>query len=441
MRRLATVLLVLLAAGTSAQQEAWREGLESTRLRSRQLRLAMPARERAFLDALKTSLVGTQWAGELGLGRFVESEGELWFDIGDSHLPFLSMQDPGHWRIGAFIASSTGTADVTMTFDEQRRPIAMLWEGTHRFEPVPEGAFDVDARRVEALVRATTEAMRDVYVDEQVGQAIGPRLMARRDRLLAAGDLPALVDVLGAELRALTGDVQLGARFSALPLDPAMNEGPGRSPEPHAHGAFQHEVGIRLVTVLDANVGFLDVAHLKDELGLEEHLPDAMRTLAGTDALLLDLRRIHEGTPEAVALLVSYFVEGDVHLSDLVIRRTGEARPLRTREDLDGPRYLDRPLFVLVSADTFGAGEDVAYTLQQLGRAKVVGEPTAGGATPARPWRIDDHVLLLLPDREPRNAITGTHWGGVGVQPDVATDGGDAYARALREVAAALRTR
>jgi len=132
-------------------------------------------------------------------------------------------------------------------------------------------------------------------------------------------------------------------------------------------------------------------------------------------------------------------VREPTHLSDVHVRGTGEVRPMWTEEEVEGPLYLHRPVLVLVSGETFGAGEDLAYTLQQLGRARIVGDGTAGGATPARPWRIDDHVYLLIPDREPLNAITGGNWGGTGVVPDVPTGGGDAYTAALREVARTLR--
>jgi C-terminal processing protease CtpA/Prc len=37
------------------------------------------------------------------------------------------------------------------------------------------------------------------------------------------------------------------------------------------------------------------------------------------------------------------------------------------RGHVDGPRYLDRPVYVLTGGRTFSGGEDLAYALQGLG--------------------------------------------------------------------------
>ncbi|MGI8691709.1 MAG: S41 family peptidase [Geodermatophilaceae bacterium] len=45
-------------------------------------------------------------------------------------------------------------------------------------------------------------------------------------------------------------------------------------------------------------------------------------------------------------------------------------------------------MYVLTSGATFSGGEALAYDLQQLGRATVVGERTRGGAHPRRGFRV-----------------------------------------------------
>ena len=61
----------------------------------------------------------------------------------------------------------------------------------------------------------------------------------------------------------------------------------------------------------------------------------------------------------------------------------------------------------------------MAYDLQALKRAIVVGEVTKGGANPGRWVHLDEHFACLIPTGRAVNPITGTNWEGVGVHPDV----------------------
>jgi C-terminal processing protease CtpA/Prc len=95
---------------------------------------------------------------------------------------------------------------------------------------------------------------------------------------------------------------------------------------------------------------------------------------------------------------------------------------------------------VLTSGRTFSGGEDFAYTLQALGRATVVGEPTGGGAHPTRGFPISAAVHIGVPFARSVNPVTGTNWQGTGVVPDVAVPEAQArdvaYTRALEQVLA-----
>ncbi|MEO0456712.1 MAG: S41 family peptidase, partial [Cyanobacteria bacterium P01_A01_bin.114] len=68
--------------------------------------------------------------------------------------------------------------------------------------------------------------------------------------------------------------------------------------------------------------------------------------------------------------------------------------------------------------ETFSAAEEFAYNLQQLKRAVIVGEATAGGANPGQGIRLDDHFWMFLPTGRAINPITGSNWEGTGVIPD-----------------------
>ncbi len=200
--------------------------------------------------------------------------------------------------------------------------------------------------------------------------------------------------------------------------------------------------GIRRVERLDGNVGYLDVRRVPVPANAGPAITAAMELVAGTYALIIDLRHNGGGAPEGVVYWCSYlFEEHPTHLNDIFNAETGETRQFWALPYVPGTRYVDRPVYVLTSSETFSGGEDFAYTLQALGRAEVIGETTGGGAHPTRPFPISPAVHIGIPFARSINPVTGTNWQGTGVVPDVAVPEDQAYdvayARALRDVLAA----
>jgi C-terminal processing protease CtpA/Prc len=94
----------------------------------------------------------------------------------------------------------------------------------------------------------------------------------------------------------------------------------------------------------------------------------------------------------------------------------------------------------LINAQTISGGEALAYELQGLHRATLIGEKTAGAANITRPCRLDDWFVMMLPVARGINPITKTNWEGVGVRPDVAVSTSAALDEALRRAAQELRS-
>jgi C-terminal processing protease CtpA/Prc len=199
--------------------------------------------------------------------------------------------------------------------------------------------------------------------------------------------------------------------------------------------------GIRRVERLDGNVGYLDVRRVAVPANAGPAIAAAMELVAGTYALIIDLRHNHGGSPEGVVFWCSYlFDEKPTHFNDIFHADTGETRQFWALPYVPGTRYVDRPVYVLTSSETFSGGEDFGYTLQALGRAEVIGETTGGGAHPTRPFPISAAVHIAIPFARSVNPVTGTNWQSTGVVPDVAVEAAQAYdtayAKALRHVLA-----
>ncbi|MFF7233993.1 Peptidase family S41 [Streptomyces sp. 2323.1] len=192
--------------------------------------------------------------------------------------------------------------------------------------------------------------------------------------------------------------------------------------------------GIRRCEQLDGNIGFLDVRWMADAGEGARAIGAAMELVAHTRALVLDLRECRGGSPAGAAMWCSYFFPDDqVHLNDFYERSTDSTRQYWTLSHLPAPRYLYRPVYVLTSATTFSGGEDVAYTLQAYERAEVIGETTRGGAHPTERYPVTEHITVTVPTARTTNAVTGTNWEGVGVQPDRDVPADTAFEVAYKE--------
>jgi hypothetical protein len=159
-------------------------------------------------------------------------------------------------------------------------------------------------------------------------------------------------------------------------------------------------------------------------------------SIADADALLVDLRSNHGGSPDTVVFILSYLLDdGPVHSLDMVDRSGSIEKSFSTLPADQLPQGTERfggqkPLFVLTTNETISGGEDMAYGLQAFKRAiAIVGqgnEATAGAANPiTKPRFVGDEVFgkgwwfVGVPNLKPVHAITGSNWEGVGVKSDV----------------------
>jgi hypothetical protein len=218
------------------------------------------------------------------------------------------------------------------------------------------------------------------------------------------------------------------------PAEPGARPGPDRRERGHP---FNY--GIHRVERLAGNVGYLDLRGVPDPEDAGPAIAAAMELVAGTHALIIDLRHNHGGSPQGVVFWCSYlFPDDQTHLSDIFHADTGQTRQFWSLAFVPGSRYLDRPVYLLTSHETFSGGEDFCYTLQAQGRAQVIGETTGGGAHPTMVVPISSTIAIAVPFARSINPVTGTNWQGTGVVPDVAVPAGEAYGvaygRALRHV-------
>jgi hypothetical protein len=360
-----------------------------------------------------------------------------------------------------------------------RLPAARLLEfifddadpATPRILMPDDGSLAAEQMSGREIVTTALALLRANYVFPELADRAATAVEAR----LAAGEYDGLdeitlTDLVTRHLQEVCEDKHLALRLGSGPGPggpgpggpgpggpvPGEPGGRGRRPGPDLDRPKGHEArrlamrqmgrldnfGIHRVERLDGNVGYLDVRRVPVPANAGPAISAAMELVAGTYALIIDLRRNGGGAPEGVVYWCSHLVDEQppTHLNDIFRADTGETHQFWALPYVPGPRYLDRPVYVLTSSRTFSGGEDFAYTLQALGRAQVIGETTGGGAHPTRPFGISAAVLIAIPFARSINPVTGTNWQGTGVIPDIAVPEAQAYdtayAKALEHVLA-----
>jgi hypothetical protein len=186
--------------------------------------------------------------------------------------------------------------------------------------------------------------------------------------------------------------------------------------------AVRDHSGLTKLEVFAGNIRYLRLDHFQwipDSTSVA--YDDAARFLKDGDAVIIDLRSNGGGNSEAAEYFSKSFLPPD---PDPV----RAALPQSRERD---PRWVGRPIYLLVDGGVASAAEAVAYGAQQEKTAIIVGASTYGAANNNKKIPIAPQFVLSVSYNRPINPISGTNWEGVGVKPDIAVAGGMALDAAL----------
>ncbi len=288
----------------------------------------------------------------------------------------------------------------------------------------------VDPQERHAVVVRLAAALRDRYVFPEKGTSAAEALLRDENsgRFTSFTDGAALARALNDSLQARLHDLHLSVDYSEAAQPQRKDNAEPTEAEYRKFAAMvaRRNYGIDAVERLAGNVGYLRISGFPDAALMMNPLAHAMSLLAGTDALIIDMRDNRGGDPDAVNLLASYFFAPwkSLHFND-ILRRVPATTSMEVHQywsvAVPGPPYLDRPVSILTNSETVSAGEGFTYHMQVLKRATVVGARTAGGANPMREVWLDPHFSAGIPYGRAVDPITKSNWEGTGVTPDVIT--------------------
>ncbi|MFD8697937.1 S41 family peptidase [Kitasatospora purpeofusca] len=288
------------------------------------------------------------------------------------------------------------------------------------------------------VVDSVADLVREHYVFPDVARELADLLRRRNaEDAYPAGSGEELADAVTADLRSVNGDLHLALKHHDVPVP----SGQGEAVLAEMRRKFDANLGgVPRVELLDGGVAVLEISsHMFPLDWAAQPLAAALSLVAPAEALILDLRRNLGGDPDTVAFVCGYLLDGRTHLNTMLSKQGERVAQSWTPPFVPGARFgADKPLYVLTSGKTFSAGEELAYDLQQLGRAETVGEATRGGAHPRDGWTVHPHLELSVPVARAVNPVSGTNWEGTGVRPDVPCAAEDALDRALALAVARL---
>jgi C-terminal processing protease CtpA/Prc len=281
------------------------------------------------------------------------------------------------------------------------------------------------------VINATARLLETRYVDQAIGQKLAHdiRQASSQWRDIRSGE--ELAKAITIWLRQQSKDGHFALEYSSKPIAADSGVAAFSAQETERYYGAHVNHGVRKIERLEGNIMLIDLRVFPPP-DLAGDVISAMMTVAAQgDALIIDLRN-NGGGMETVNLIAGYLLPGGSPLSGTFDRPSSKLRSQISPMSVPGRRFGEKkPVYILTSRRTFSAAEALAYDLQALKRATLVGEVTGGGANPFEYRRVHRHFALSLPEQRSINPITGSNWQDVGVKPDVEVPADLALERAL----------
>ncbi len=184
----------------------------------------------------------------------------------------------------------------------------------------------------------------------------------------------------------------------------------------------QQNFFFKKVEILPSNIGYIEFTNFSDtSQSARETVRAAMQFVSHSDALVLDLRNNYGGNGIMAGEIGSYFFKEKAFVGRSFNRVENKWTEswVENKQVITKGLVINMPIYILTSNRTFSAAEGLAYTLQQLKKAVIVGDTTRGGAHLTRSFSLGNGFVGFIPISRSENVITKTDWEDTGVVPDI----------------------
>jgi len=271
----------------------------------------------------------------------------------------------------------------------------------------------IDEPHKRALVQAIAAEFERNYVYPEPGNRIAESLRSSYQRG-DYGDITSpllLAAALTEDLRKTSADPHIVVYYgNTTATNPLFRT--------DARLGSERVTGFERVDRLSGNLGYIKIVLFTESQLFERAVDAAMLLLKDTDALIIDLRQSPGGSASSAAYLISYFLGStQPRLLRTVYLRNGPPGEIWSRA-VPG-RYVNKPVYVLVSRNTGSAAEMLAFDMKAQHLARVVGEWTSGGAHVPMTVYVDKDFWMQMPVGYTSSPGYKGDWEEAGVAPDV----------------------
>lgn len=276
------------------------------------------------------------------------------------------------------------------------------------------------------VIRSLSEKLRAYYIFPDVAEKICNDLQKHLDD----GDYNGMDEgeffayALTAHMQEVCHDEHVWVKWHSEPLpdgEEVLRLSKKWMDEQHIQAKLNN-YGFYKVERMAGNVGYLDIRYFHRPSWGGDVAVAAMTFLANMGAIIIDLRKCLGGYPGMISLISSYLIsEESVQLGSIYWQDDGTTQQYWTLPYVPGQRLDDKPLYILVSKETFSGAEGFAYDMQARKRGIIIGEQTDGGAHPGSSYRLNEHFEAFIPIGYLTHPITKQNWEGLGIIPDVLT--------------------
>jgi len=288
---------------------------------------------------------------------------------------------------------------------------------------------------------AKTEAIKNIaqhiaanYIYPEKGGQIASHIQAAnfKGQFDKAANWKEFDEMVTKELWAFSGDGHLYVRHDPEMVKELKNPPPVREEKNNMNDqSGTSKSTIAESKLLDNNIGYIKITGININKGNLGDLDDHIKKMAGTKAVIIDLRDNGGGGSEEGPVLESYFLPAGTPTLRFT-KRDGSYTTDSTVTWLKQARY-EKPVYIIVNRNTASAAEAFAFVLQQKRRAKIVGEKSAGAANMNSWYAINDENFVSVSTAAPSVPGTNSSWEQSGIQPDIRVKKDDPLAVAIRE--------
>ena len=203
--------------------------------------------------------------------------------------------------------------------------------------------------------------------------------------------------------------------------------------EEEAKTEIWNNYGFKELKILEGNVGYLNLSVFFSTDFAGKIADISMAYFSNCNALIIDLRQNGGGWSDMVVYLLGYLINNKepllLNITESTLDSSIYSEIVPTY--VPGKKLTNIPIYILTSPATASAAEAFIAHLKYFNKSTLlVGKKTKGAENPVEHIAIDENFILQIPAWKKIYAKNPIVWEGVGINPDIEVDPGEAMATA-----------